>query len=151
MEIEKLQFSDIASASELIEKSFYDSVASTLSDEGISNFSSGITESSIEKRLQSGNLFLVCKSSNEIVGVGEVRDKNHLNLLFVNPSFQRSGIGKQLLLSLIENIEEETVTVNSSLNSVEAYKSFGFIENGPRDEVRGIKYQSMVLKIEEKT
>ena len=147
LKIEKLQSKDVLFASKLIAKSFSDSVAPTLSSEGTSTFMSGLTAESIEQRLASGNTFMVCRNEITIVGVGEVRDKNHLNLLFVEPSLQRKGIGRKLLLNLINGITEKVITVNSSLNSVNAYRKYGFQETGPASEVRGIRYQPMAYDI----
>ncbi|MFS1526427.1 GNAT family N-acetyltransferase [Microbulbifer sp. 2304DJ12-6] len=151
MRLEKLKISDLSIASSLIEKAFDDSVAPTLSKEGIATFKSGLTLESIKKRLSSGNLFIVCRSKSAIVGVGEIRDKNHLNLLFVEPSMQKVGIGRKIFYELLRSVKESEVTVNSSLNSIGAYKQFGFIESDVVGEVKGIKYQPMVYKVEPKT
>lgn len=151
MKIEKLKISDLSLASVLIEKAFDHSVAPTLSDEGIATFKSGLTHESIRNRLNSGNLFIACRSNNSIIGVGEIRDNNHLNLLFVEPSKQKNGIGRKIFNELLRSVRESEVTVNSSLNSVGAYKKFGFVESGRPNEVKGIKYQPMVYKIEAKT
>jgi len=148
LKIEKLHSKDILAASELIGRSFSEAVASTLTDEGVSTFMSGLALESIEKRLASGNTFIVCRNEMTIVGVGELRDQNHINLLFVEPSMQRNGIGRKLLEGLIYEISENKVTVNSSLNAVNAYKKFGFKETGSESEVRGIRYQPMVYDIE---
>ena len=85
--------------------------------------------------------------NNIMVAVGEIRNENHLNLLFVSPDMQRKGIGKALLQSLIDTIKHDSLTVNSSLNSIQAYKTFGFVENGSESEKGGIKYQPMLLRI----
>ncbi len=147
LRLEKLRVDDISLASLLIERAFDDSVAPTLSKEGVAIFKSGLTLESIKKRLSSGNLIIACYNKNTIVGVGEIRDKNHLNLLFVEPSMQKVGIGRKIFNELLGSIKESEVTVNSSLNAIEAYKQFGFIENGVAGEVKGIKYQPMVYKI----
>ena len=74
-----------------------------------------------------------------------------MNLLFVEPSMQKSGVGRKIFDELLRGVKESEVTVNSSLNSIGAYKQFGFTENGLANEVKGIKYQPMVYKIESKT
>ena len=130
LEIEELHQKDVMAVSKLIDRSFSRSVASTLTNEGVSTFMSGLTSESIEKRLASGNTFIVCRNENSIVGVAEIRDKNHLNLLFVEPSIQRKGIGRKLLLNLVDRVQESQITVNSSLNSVDAYIKFGFHQGG---------------------
>ena len=151
LRIDKLKTSDLLFASSLIERAFDHSVAPTLSEEGVATFKRGLTLESMRNRLSLGNLFIVCRSKGSIVGVGEIRDKNHLNLLFVEPSMQKSGVGRKIFNELLRAVKESEVTVNSSLNSIGAYKQFGFTENGLASEVKGIKYQPMVHKIESKT
>ena len=150
LSIEKIQLKDVLAVSQLIERSFLEAVAPTLTKEGVSTFRNGLTPESIKKRLAQGNLFIVCRSELNIVGVGEVRDNNHINLLFVEPAMQRKGIGRKLLRSLIHDIPKNKVTVNASLNAVNAYKRFGFEESGPENDVRGICYQPMVFEIQQK-
>lgn len=151
MIIERLRNTDLLQVSQLIKKAFDDSVAPTLSEEGVVTFKGGLTPESIQSRLDQGNPFIVCRSDTSIVGVGEIRNSNHLNLLFVEPTMQKKGIGRKIFSALLNTVQESEVTVNSSLNAVEAYKKFGFIENGLANEVRGIKYQPMVFKIGLKT
>ena len=148
LEVEELQSKDVLEASQLIDNSFSDSVAPTLTDEGITTFRSGLTQESMKQRLASGNIFIVCKDGASIVGVAEIRNKNHLNLLFVETSLQRKGIGRKLLNCLLNHIHDSEITVNSSLNSIAAYTKYGFQDAGPRNEVRGISYLPMVYKIE---
>jgi len=143
LRVAPLEENDLLETSLLVEKSFNYSVAPTLNDEGIETFRKGLSVEALTKRLHSENLFLICRNEKEIVGVGEIRDKNHLNLLFVEPSLQKKGIGRKILSELIRNIESNKITVNSSLNAVGAYKKFGFNESGLSNEVNGIKYQPM--------
>lgn len=147
LEIEELYPKDVLVVTKLIDRSFLMSVASTLTNEGVSTFMSGLSSESIERRLASGNTFIVCRNEESIVGVAEIRDKNHLNLLFVEPSIQRKGIGRKLLLNLVDRVRENQITVNSSLNSVDAYTKFGFQKTGPKSEVKGIRYQPMAYEI----
>ncbi len=144
LDIQQLQTDDIPSVSQLIKRAFTESVAHTLTDDGINNFEAGVTPESIEERFLSGNTFVICKNKNTIVGVGEIRNKNHLNLLFVESSMQRKGVGRKLLINLVGGVEKNEITVNSSLNAVNAYKKLGFKECGTKDEISGIKYQPMI-------
>lgn len=144
LEIQQLSEEDILPVSQLIDRAFTESVAPTLTDEGVSTFKMGITPESIEQRLLSDNTFVICKNENTIVGVGETRNHNHINLLFVEPCLQRKGIGRKLLLNLINCVTQSEVTVNSSLNAVSAYKKLGFEECAPISDIKGIKYQPMV-------
>ena len=149
--VEKLDINDLLVVSQLIEQSFDESVAPTLNDEGIETFKKGLSVESLEKRLNSDNLFMICRNEKEIIGVGEIRDKNHLNLLFVKTRLQKKGIGGKILNELICQIEGNEVTVNSSLNAVGAYEKLGFDKIGLPSEVNGIKYQPMIYIRNENT
>lgn len=132
-EIEKLHLKDVMAASQLIGRAFSSTAAQTLTNEGVSTFRSIMTVDSIEQRLAFGSSFIVCKNKLSIVGVAEIRDRNHLNLLFVEPSLQRKGIGRTLLLKLVDGIKVSEITVNSSLHSVGAYASlFSKLRSGSR-------------------
>ena len=144
LEFEKLSSDDIVSASMLVNSVFLDSIAPTLTQQGIQTFQSAMTAEAMLKRLQIENRFLVCKQAGSIVGLGEVRDINHLNLLFVLPAMQRKGIGRQLFNRLIRDIPDNMITVNASLNSVSAYKTLGFEITSEIKEVRGIRSQAMI-------
>jgi len=146
-EIQTLKAKDIPSVSKLIDHAFLESVASTLTDEGIHNFKIGTTPESIKKRFLSGNTFIICKHKNNVVGVGEIRNNNHLNLFFVEPSLQRKGIGKKIFNRLLMAVIENEITVNASLNAVNAYTKLGFIISSSANIIREIKYQPMVYKI----
>lgn len=146
MEVCSMQVDDIEEVADLISRSFSKFVAATLSDEGIATFRAGMSKNEILKRLNSGNVFLVCKTNTAVVGVAELRNNNHLNLLFVDPNTQRKGIGKMLFHSLSKKSFKKEITVNSSLNAIEAYLKFGFIKNGVESEVRGIRYLPMIYR-----
>ena len=146
LEIQTLKIKDISAVSKLIDHVFSESVASTLTDEGIQNFKAGITPESIKKRLSSGNSFIICKYNNNVVAMGEIRNHNHLNLFFVASNMQRKGIGRKLFLTLLKTATNNEVTVNASLNSICAYTKLGFTVSGSENEIDGIKYQPMIYK-----
>ena len=145
IDIQPLQPEDLPAAAQLVERSFDDTVAPTLSSEGIRRFKAGLQLTALQQRLSGGNLFLACKQQQNIVGMAEVRNGNHINLLFVEPRLQRSGIGRMLVKHIKKCIDSDVITVNSSMNAVAAYTQFGFRPSGPESERQGIKYQPMVL------
>lgn len=146
MKIQTLKIKDISSVSKLIDRAFTESISATLTSEGIRNFKTGTTAESIEKRLLSGNIFIICKYKNNVVGVGEIRNSNHLNLLFVEPHLQKKGIGRKIFSHLLKTVIENEVTVNASMNAISAYAKLGFIICDSKNEIGGIKYQPMTYK-----
>src|SRR6267154_4343046 len=81
-----------------------------------------------------------------IVEIAVIKPPSHIYHLFVRSDRQRSGIGRRLMNEALRFIFDRsgraTVTVNSSLNAVDAYRKFGFRNAG--DEVvdgAGVRFQ----------
>jgi GNAT superfamily N-acetyltransferase len=90
----------------------------------------------------------VALEGGAIVGTAVVTPPSHIYHLFVRSDRQRSGIGRRLMNEALWFISDRsgraTVTVNSSLNAVDAYRKFGFRNAG--DEVvdgAGVRFQPM--------
>lgn len=104
----------------------------------------------IRERQSRNHLVLLASQNQSVVGVLELRDYDHISLLFVVESHQRIGIGRLLVreaLNLIEAHHQKSriVSVNSSPNAVEAYKKFGFTTTGHMHVKNGIAFVPMVL------
>jgi GNAT superfamily N-acetyltransferase len=105
-------------------------------------------------RLRAGNIILLAlaESGQAIIGVIEIRENNHVAMLFVEKSHQRKGIAKELLLRSIakrrkRNSDIYRLTVNSSPNAFEAYQKMGFKGIGDEKVVNGIRFISMELSL----
>lgn len=81
---------------------------------------------------------LKCVDGSRIVGVVLIKDFWNLCSLFVDPCFQRRGIGRALLLAGIQRCISEDIRrcikVNAAPNAVPFYQSLGFdiLDNAPR-------------------
>jgi len=105
---------------------------------------SSLKNSAFEDRLSSEEFItFILESKGEIIGYIALKKPNHLYHLFVNESYQGRGIAKKLWIHLLENCEEKTISVNSSMNAVEVYKRFGFIETDIKQEKEGIWFLPM--------
>ncbi len=104
MKILSMTDNDAIQASKLIERSFSKAVAPTLTEEGANRFRRGAQVGELSKRLAAGNRFFVAKNGDSIIGVAELRDGNHLNLLFVDPDHQFKGVGKALLKAVVRSV-----------------------------------------------
>ena len=86
----------------------------------------------------SQSLHLKAVKGREIVGVIQVKNFWNLCSLFVDPQYQRMGIGRDLLLAAIEHCvphnDRGHIRLNSSLNAVAFYEGMGFVffEDGER-------------------
>ncbi|MFD1383071.1 GNAT family N-acetyltransferase [Rhodanobacter aciditrophus] len=122
------------------------SVAGTVSEEGIATFATIASPDAFLNRMSRGDyLTLVAEIDGVIEGVSALKDGHHLAMLFVRPERQKSGIGRQLLRSLIENVTVDTMTVRASLSSVTAYEKYGFELSGDIGESAGLAYQPLEL------
>lgn len=147
MIIRKMEEKDLEAASEICMDSFLLSVASTLSDEGITTFSNIAARDAFLDRMRGDNLMLVAENNENVEGVIELKEGRHVAMLFIRPKSQKSGIGRKLLISALNHAKVETVTVSASLPSVTAYENYGFELSGEVAESAGLVYQPMKLKL----
>jgi GNAT superfamily N-acetyltransferase len=106
----------------------------------------------MRERASTGHMMLVAELEGKLVGAAEVRDYNHLSLLFVDRQSQRNGIGRMLLLEVLRmcrahNPSLKAMTVNSSPNAVEAYERLGFLATSSLQRLDGIDFVPMVIEI----
>lgn len=101
----------------------------------------------LANRASAGNRVLVAVEGGEIVGMIEVRDGNHIVLLFVDLERQRRGIGRALMEAAFPEFEQgrpERMTVHAAPGAEEAYRRLGFVPSGPRQLRNGLPFLPMV-------
>ncbi len=80
------------------------------------------------------SIHLVCEQNDEIIGIVFVSHHERLNLLFVQSSQQKSGIGEALLDRALEVCRHEgkscQLTLNSSSYAAPFYLKYGFTQDG---------------------
>jgi GNAT superfamily N-acetyltransferase len=124
-------------------------IAPLYTEEGRLEFGRFIAAEAIRARAARDQLCLVAETvadSPPLVGMVELRDHRHVCLLFVDSGYQRWGIGRRLLEAALRECRARgagEVTVNSSPNSVAAYRKFGFSSLEPEKEVNGIRFVPM--------
>jgi GNAT superfamily N-acetyltransferase len=96
--------------------------------------------------------YLVAELEGRMAGFIAMRDRKHLFHLFVAAARQRTGIARALWeqarqLSLRAGAIAE-FTVNSSLNAVPVYRSFGFVPASEVVQVHGIAFLPMHLTLQ---
>jgi len=136
----------------LVAHVFNEFVAPEYSDEGVEEFLKYVEPNSLLERSQEDHFVLVALLLEEIVGMIEVREYGHISLLFVDKRFQRIGIGKALLQKALEICFSHKpglskISVNSSPCAVDVYRKLGFRPQGPRQTVKGICFDPMVLEL----
>lgn len=136
---------DAEAISWLIWEVAQDSILPGLSEEGRRKFLSDHTSKVMERRLSEDFEYFLADLSGRIVGVAGIREGKHLFSLFV--SQQRRGIGRALwqhcLSECVWAPGTVEVTVNASVNAVEAYQHFGFELAGQEQLVGGVRFVPM--------
>lgn len=147
MIVREMEEKDLEAVSATCMASFLQSVAGTLSEEGVSTFSKIAASNAFLDRMKGDNLMLVAENDGRIEGVIELKEGRHVAMLFINPERQKKGIGRKLLSSALHYAKVETVTVSASLSSVPAYEKYGFECKGEAGESAGLAYQPMEIKL----
>ena len=146
--ITETQLTEVIPLSNFIRSVYDDSVAPHYSEQGNAEFYKYIDTNAVTDHLQNNHWMLKAELNKELVGIIEIRDNNHVSMLFVSSIHQRQGIGKQLLAAAIEKIHElipsqQKISVHSSPNSTVAYEKLGFVAISDEKEVNGIRFTTM--------
>lgn len=144
--IRKVKKTELKKVSAICMKAFRESVAPTLSDEGIATFTNIASVKSLSSWMNLGNIILVYEKAGVMKGVIGIREQRHLAMLFVDPDYQQQGIGRAMLSASFPYILSEVLTVNASLNAIPAYLKYGFTYSGPESESNGLRCQPMELE-----
>jgi GNAT superfamily N-acetyltransferase len=120
--------------------------------QGVTEFLKYIDESAWIKRMQSGAFTIMCKKGEAIAGLIEIREGNHLSLLFVDEKYHRLGIATHLWQLALEHCLQlfpllEQISVNSSPYATPFYEKMGFMQTTGRQQVNGIIFYPMLFKI----
>ena len=151
--VNELTIDEIDFISNMVDNIFNEFVGKDYSVEGNNTFKDYIKPKNILNRItDKSSQFYTAKMKNEIVGIMEIKNKDHISLLFVKKEFHCKGIGKYLFEHYLnkskrENTEIKIITVNSSIYAEKIYSKLGFIKTNEIQEKDGIKYIPMEYKI----
>ena len=143
---------DIDKIISFIRITYDDAVAPNYTKQGNEEFYKYLDSKAMQERLKKNHWILKASDQTDLSGVIEIRDNNHLSMLFVKTDKQRQGIGRKLLSAAIEvikgkNSNQKTLTVHSSPNSVTAYEKMGFESSGKEQVVNGIRFTTMQMHL----
>ncbi|MDJ0765282.1 MAG: GNAT family N-acetyltransferase [Myxococcota bacterium] len=139
---------DAAGASKMIQAVFAEFVAPGFAPEGVKTFLDFASGSAIAYRLSGQGFGFVAKDGDRVVGYIEIRSNDHICLMFVDRSYHRRGICRNLLeLAAAECVKRDAhkteITVHSSPFAVEAYQRLGFNQTAPEQKQDGIRFVPM--------
>jgi len=137
--------------SRLVARVFHHDVAPLYAEEGVREFLAYAGADKILDRSAHDHQVFVALPGDDLIGAIEIRHGDHISLFFIDPAYQRRGVGRQLLACGLAFCRQhrpdlQAVTVNSSPNAVEAYQRFGFQPTGPMQVKNGIGFVPMVLE-----
>ena len=144
---------DAEAVSRLILDSFIEFIAGEYSDDGRAEFTRHVQPDALVARSRLNHLVLVAMAGERPAGVIELRDNDHVSLLFVDSRFQRHGLARALLMRALSVARPakpglERVTVNSSRFGVPIYEKLGFRQTGPERSVNGIVFIPMAHQLD---
>ncbi len=136
----------------LVTRVFDEFIAPDYSDDGVQEFLKYAEPNLLLERSLRNHFVLVATVLEEIVGMIEVREYDHVSLRFVDRRFQRIGIGKELLRRSLEVCRSHKpglseISVKSSPYAVAVYQKMGFRQQGPARTVKGICFVPMALEL----
>lgn len=138
--------------STLVLAEFEQYIAPDYTPQGIEEFRNYADADAIRQRSAEGYFILVASTDDGLAGMIEIRQSNHVALLFVAEAFHRQGVARALLdhglaAARVRDPDLERVTVNSTRYGVPAYEKLGFRQTGPERDVNGIAFIPMAMQL----
>ncbi len=152
--IQPITQGNLTNALALVNRVFEEFVAVDYSDEGNATFSSYLKtkETQWGKELTEGTKKMWgYYIEDTLAGVIATRDVSHISLMFVDKTFHKRGIARQLFdvvkKDIADNSDTEYISVNSSPYAVPVYERLGFVATDVQQEKDGIKYVPMKCRL----
>ena len=139
-------------ACHLVMESFNEFVAPGYSEEGVTEFSKYLNPQFMQWRLANNHFVLVALDKDVLIGIIEVRNDNHISLLFVKKAYHKRGISKKVLEMTITkcrqyNANNAIIEVNSSPFAVPVYEKMGFVKTNTEQIINGIRFIPMTRNL----
>ena len=140
MKIYPIEKNEREEALQLVKEVFMEFEAPDYCEEGIADFMHAIGDESY----LSMHRFYGAYQDNKLVGVIATRNEyHHIGLLFVEKSYQRKGVGRQLIHHILTLKDDEPITVNASPYGHEFYMKLGFVDTYEEQITNGVRYYPM--------
>lgn len=150
--VRKIEPDDIPEVMHLAKCVFDQFQAPNLIPEGIKEFHSYIEINKAILRFNTDHFGLLSIKDNKIVGMIEIRNYNHISLLFVDPSYHKQGIASLLWTESLKicknkNNSITTFSVFSSPYALAVYEKFGFKKTSSEQIKNGIRFFPMTMDV----
>ena len=145
--IEKAKIDDIEEISDLVKRIYLKYNSKIDTEEGIKNILIFVSAESMRLRFYiEGALMLVARDeNNDIVGMIELKNFEHISLFFVDDKYFKCHIGKKLFEETKNIFGCDKYSVNSSDYALEFYKKLGFIQITDSIKIeKGVHFYPMI-------
>ena len=147
VDLRKMNDEDAQQVATLIKTGFDESVRADVTAEGAAEFFRAVNEILFLK--PTDHIIMIAATAGRPVGMIAIREVSHICLLFVAREFRNRGIARRLVESAASRCtspesQHQTLTVNSSLSAVEAYKRLGFKQMQPKQMKNRIQFVPMM-------
>ncbi len=138
--------------SAMVIAAFDEFIAPDYGPQGVAEFHDFAASDAIVARMAKDHFVRVAVVGDAPVGMIEIRQNNHVALLFVDKAYQHHGVATSLLERALAdartaNPDLARVTVNSSRFGVRAYEKLGFRQTGAERTVNGIVFIPMAKQL----
>jgi predicted GNAT family N-acyltransferase len=151
LHIRPIEPADVTIVHNLVERTALRSIFGDLEDQGHTSLQEYNGIRALREHMQRRHHQWVALSGDVLIGVMEVRDPNHLSMLYVEASHDRQGVGHQLLTTALAECKQTTViakiTVNSSRYAQLFYARHGFWQEGEETTTNGVISMPMALDL----
>lgn len=142
IDISPVRPEDIAAIARISEKANREQVMPLLGEQGRQTLQQSHGER-LERLGEPAAPALKATLNGELVGYVAWRDGYFVTALYVSLDQQGKGIGRQLMNAMIQQVTEPLVKLRASINAVDFYRRYGFTEEGPEQELYGIRFVPM--------
>lgn len=144
---------DAETVSALVLASFDEHIAPEYTPDGIAAFRRYAAAEALRERSGKDHFVIVGVADNGVIGMIEIRENDHVALLFVRKAWHRHGVARMLLERGLAEArtrapEVERVTVNATRFGVRAYEHLGFLQTGPERTVDGMTFIPMAMRLD---
>lgn len=144
MQISIIEPEHLAQALALVNRVFLQFEAPDYPPEGVATFQAFLHDEAAVSALTFYGAFV----DDQLVGVLATRGNSHIALFFVEPCFQRQGIGRALFVAARDACRADVMTVHSSPYAVEIYRRLGFHALSGEQQNDGIRFTPMRCQFE---
>ena len=137
--VRRLTSKEIPQALELCWRIFLEFEAPDYSPEGIAAFQASLDDKERNRQMHFYGAF----DGDTLVGVLSMRAPQHIGGFFVDSSYHRRGIGKNLFEAMRRDYAHQVFTVHSSPYAVEVYRHLGFVPTDKEQTVDGLRFTPM--------